>query len=72
MTSPRRLKERSTVKSFPASHPYLAAFALLAIAMQGVLYWATRSLSLAPTQYGAIAVATVALAGLCVWIVTWE
>jgi hypothetical protein len=60
------------VKVFVSRHPYLAAFALLAIAMQGVLYAATRSVSLMPAQYGAVACATILLAGLCVWILTWE
>ncbi len=53
-------------------HPYLTAFALLAAAMQVILYFATRTVSLAPTQYAAIAVATIGLAALCVWIITWE
>lgn len=58
--------------AFLFRHPYLAAFVALAVAMQVVLYSATREVGLAPLQYGFIALATVALAGLCVWIVRWE
>jgi hypothetical protein len=53
-------------------HPHLAAFVALAVAMQVVLFSATREVGLTPLQYGFVALATVALAGLCVWIVTWE
>lgn len=60
------------VRTFLAGHPYLAPFVILALAMQVVLYSVTRDVALAPTQYAFIALATVALAGLCVWIVTWE
>ena len=40
--------------------------------MEAALYFASRTVALAPTQYGAIAIATAMLAGLCMWIVTWE
>ena len=53
-------------------HPYLAVFALLAAAMEAVLYVASRNVALSPAQYGAVAVATVLLAALCIWIITWE
>jgi len=40
--------------------------------MEGVFYFASRNVALAPAQYAAVAVATAMLAGLCVWIITWE
>lgn len=60
------------MRSLLSKHPYLAAFVLLAAGMEAALYFASRTVALAPTQYGAIAVATAMLAGLCMWIVTWE
>jgi hypothetical protein len=65
-------KESFFVRAFLAGHPYLAPFIVLALAMQVVLYSVTRDVALAPSQYAFIALATVALAGLCVWIMTWE
>ena len=60
------------MKSTLSSHPHLAAFVALAVAMQAVLYATSRNVALQPTEYAAIALATVGLAALCVWILTWE
>ena len=65
-------KESSAVRSLLSKHPYLAVSVLLATGMEGVLYFASRNVALAPAQYAAVAVATAMLAGLCVWIITWE
>ncbi len=60
------------MKALLARHPHVTVFILLAVAMEAVLYVASRGVALAPTQYAAIAAATVALSALCVWILTWE
>lgn len=66
-------KESSAVRSLLSKHPYLAVSVLLATGMEGVFYFfASRNVALAPAQYAAVAVATAMLAGLCVWIITWE
>lgn len=63
MLSVRRLIER---------HPTLLAWALLAVAMVAVLLYTSRDVGLLPSQLLALVLATVALAGACVWILTWK
>ncbi len=58
--------------AFAGRHPRVAAWIALAIGMVIILLWAAKDVGLLPTQLLALAVATVALAGLCVWIIGWE
>ncbi len=60
------------MRSLISKHPYLAVFVLLAAGMEAVLFLASRNVVLAPIQYGTVAVATTLVAGLCIWIITWE
>lgn len=60
------------IKNFAASHPRLAAWLGLAIGMVIILLWSAKDVGLLPTQLGALVVATILLAGLCVWIIGWE
>lgn len=60
------------LKKFIAQHPRLTAWIVLAIGMVLILLWASRDVGLLPTQTLALVVATIALAGLCVWIIGWE
>ena len=60
------------MRSLLSRHPYLAVFVLLAAGMEAVLFLASRTVALEPAQYGAVAVATTLIAGVCVWIITWE
>jgi hypothetical protein len=53
-------------------HPNLATWLALAVGMLLVLAWSARDVALAPTQWLWLAVATVLLAGLCAWIISWE
>lgn len=53
-------------------HPNLVMWAGLATAMVIVLVLAARSVGFAPMQWVALVTATVGLAGLCVWIISWE
>jgi len=53
-------------------HPRLVAWAVLAIGMVVMLLWSAKDVGLLPTQTLALVVATVGLAGLCVWIIGWE
>ena len=62
----------NALKRMFKSHPRLMAWFVLAVAMLIVLFATTRGVALQPSQFLAIAVATVALAGLSVWIVYWE
>ncbi len=60
------------IARFLKQHPALVEFVLLAAAMVAILLWAARDVNLLPTQLATMVVATVVLAGLCVWILHWE
>ncbi len=62
----------SAVKQFFTEHPHLAAWLVLAVGMVIILVWSARDVGLLPAQWVALIVATVGLAGLCVWIIGWE
>ncbi|MCP4542537.1 MAG: hypothetical protein GY832_35905 [Chloroflexi bacterium] len=62
----------SAVKQFVVDHPRLTAWLVLAVGMVVILMWSARDVGLLPAQSAALIVATVGLAGLCVWIIGWE
>jgi dephospho-CoA kinase len=53
-------------------HPFLTMWAILAVGMVAIFLLTSRDVSLLPSQRLFMALACVALAGLCTWIVTWE
>ncbi len=53
-------------------HPNLSAWLVLAMGMLVVLAWSARDVGLQPAQWLWLALATVLLAGLCAWIISWE
>lgn len=53
-------------------HPYLTAWAALGIGMVALLIWEARDVGLLPGQWAALIVATVLVAGACVWIISWD
>lgn len=53
-------------------HPHLTAWFGLAVVMVAVLLFAAKDVGLLPNHLAALVVATVLLAGACVWIITWE
>lgn len=60
------------IRSFVQRHPMIVAWAVLAVGMVAMLLYAAKDVPLLPTQVFALVVATVLLAGGCVWILTWE
>jgi amino acid permease len=54
------------------THPRLAAWILLASGMVILLVINARDVGLLATQWLALVIATVLVAGLCVWIISWE
>lgn len=62
----------NALKSFVSQHPRITAWIVLAVGMVIILLWASKDVGLLPTQLGALTIATIALAGLCVWIIGWE
>lgn len=65
-------EEERTVRAFVQQHPYLTAWVALAVGMVLILLWAARDAGLLPNQMAALVVATILLAGACVWIIRWE
>jgi hypothetical protein len=62
----------SSLKRFVGQHPRLTAWVVLAVGMVAILIWSARDVGLTAGQWAALVVATVGLAGLCVWIIGWE
>lgn len=53
-------------------HPRLAAWIVLAAGMVILLAIEARDVGLLPSQWIALMVAAVLVAGACVWIISWE
>ena len=60
------------LKTWASQHPRLVAWCALAVGMVIILLWSAKDVGLLPTQLAALVVATIILAGLCVWIIGWE
>ncbi len=63
---------RTVLRNVFQQHPVLVAWVILAVGMVAMLLYAAKDVALLPTQLLALVVATVLLAGACVWILTWE
>ncbi|MBX3050171.1 MAG: hypothetical protein KF753_01785 [Caldilineaceae bacterium] len=61
-----------TLKRFWTQHPALSNWAVLAIGMVIILFFSARHVGFEPRQWAALVGATVVLAGLCAWILSWE
>ena len=59
------------LKSLVSKHPRLTAWAVLAVGMVAILVISARHVGLMASQWAALIVATILLAGLCVWIIGW-
>ena len=53
-------------------HPNLVSWLLLAVGMVVIVVIAARNVGFKPGQWAALIAATIVLAGLCVWIISWE
>lgn len=62
----------NSIRAFAGNHPRITAWIGLAIGMVIILLWAAKDVGLLPSQLLALTVATIVLAGLCVWIIGWE
>ena len=60
------------IKEWVARHPRLTAWAALSVGMVAILIWSARNVGLEALQWAALIVATILLAGLCVWIIGWD
>jgi hypothetical protein len=59
-------------RRFADRHPMLVSWVALAIGMVAILVYTSRDVGLLPSQLAAMIVATILLAGACVWIISWE
>ena len=60
------------IKAFINEHPQIVSWIVLSIGMVAILVWSARDVGLAPGQWAALIIATIAVAGLSVWIIGWE
>ena len=60
------------IKKWASRHPRLTAWGVLAIGMVIILVLSARNVGLEAMQWAALIVATILLAGLCVWIIGWD
>jgi hypothetical protein len=69
-----QVKDRSmsAIREFAGKHPRLVSWFVLALGMVIMLLWAAKDVGLLFGQMVALVVATILLAGLCVWIIGWE
>ena len=62
----------TAIREWVSKHPRLTSWFVLALGMVIMLLWAAKDVGLLPSQMAALVVATILLAGLCVWIIGWE
>jgi hypothetical protein len=62
----------TAIREWVSKHPRLTSWFVLALGMVIMLLWAAKDVGLLPSQMVALVVATILLAGLCVWIIGWE
>ena len=67
-----RMNLMTNIKAWANAHPKLAAWFVLGIGMVVVLIVAARDVGLVWNQWLFLILATIGLAGLCVWIIGWE
>ena len=61
-----------TIKKFAVNHPQITSWIVLAIGMVIILVWSAKDVGFTTTQWVALIVTTILLAGACVWIIGWE
>ncbi|MEZ4672393.1 MAG: hypothetical protein R3E39_31190 [Anaerolineae bacterium] len=64
--------ENIPLVKWASRHPRLAAWIVLSLGMVILLVIEARDVGLLATQWAALVVATVLVAGACVWIISWE
>ena len=59
-------------KTWLQKHPLMTMWIALAIGMVVILLVVPKEAVLLPGQMAVLIVSTIVLAGLCVWIISWE
>ncbi len=61
------------IRTWIGRHPYLSMWGVLSIVMVALVFvLGPTQGTLLPREMAVIVAATVGLAGLCVWIISWE
>lgn len=60
------------IKKFASDHPQITSWIVLAIGMVIILVWSAKDVGFNPSQWVALIITTILLAGACVWIIGWE
>jgi len=60
------------IKKIAANHPQITSWIVLAIGMVIILVWSARDVGFTTSQWMALIITTILLAGACVWIIGWE
>jgi hypothetical protein len=60
------------IRDWIGQHPRLTAWVVLGVGMVIILIFSAKDVGLLPQQWAALIVATILLAGLCVWIIGWD
>jgi hypothetical protein len=58
--------------TWASTHPRIAAWIVLAVGMVALLLYFGREVGLTAFNWASLIVATVGVAGLCIWIISWE
>lgn len=59
------------IKQFAGKHPQITSWVVLAIGMVGILIWSAKDVGFTGSQWAAIIISTILLAGASVWIIGW-
>ena len=62
----------ANIRNWINKHPKLSAWLVLAVGMVLLVLFSAKDVGLLPSQMLALVIATIGLAGLCVWIIGWE
>ena len=60
------------IKKFAGNHPQITSWIVLAIGMVIILAWSAKDVGFTTSQWVALIITTILLAGACVWIIGWE
>jgi len=61
----------TAIRNFARNHPQITAWIALAIGMVIILVWSAKDVGFTGSQWAALIVTTILLAGACVWIIGW-
>lgn len=60
------------VLDWAKAHPKISMWTVLGIGMVAIIGYEARDVGLLLAQWAALIIATILVAGLCVWIIGWE